>query len=120
MFQYPLTEIDTHGIENPNSVLEVIVSEGRRQFLDVIVIKDIFTEKWEQYGRYMFQAELFLYVIWILLLLLSTRSINFRAYDLGNYDNQQNLTGRNEYLLWLTVLFSASFLLIEVYEIKVL
>jgi len=120
MFQYPLTQIDTHGIENLNSVLEVIVSEGRRQFLDVIVIKDIFTEKWEQYGRYMFQAELFLYAIWILLLLLSTRSINFRAYDLGNHDSIQNLIGWNQCLLWLTVLFSGAFLLIEVYEIKVL
>jgi len=120
MFQYPLTEIDTHGIENPNSVLEVIVSEGRRQFLDVIVIKDIFREKWEQYGRYMFQAELFFHALWVLLLLLSTHSINFRAYDLGNHDSMQNSTDRNQYLLWLTVLFSSAFLLIEVYEIKVL
>merc|ERR1719320_607873 len=90
MFQYPLMEIDTHGIENPNSVLEVIVSEGRRQFLDVHVIKDIFTEKWEQYGIYMFQAELFSYVIWIILLLFSAHSVNFRAYDLGNPDSKLN------------------------------
>jgi len=120
MYQYPLTEIDTHGIENPNSVLEVIVSEGRRRFLDVTVIKDIFTEKWEQYGRYMFQAELFLYAIWILLLLLSTNCIDFRAYDVENNDSILNLTGSNQFLLWLIVLFSIAFILIEVYEIKVL
>jgi len=120
MFQYPLMEIDTHGIENPNSVLEVIVSEGRRQFLDVHVIKDIFTEKWEQYGIYMFQAELFLYVIWIILLLFSAHSVNFRAYDLGNPDSKLNLTTWKQCLLCLTMLFSAVFLLIEIYEIKVL
>jgi len=120
MFQYPLTEIDTHGIDNPNSVLEVIVSEGRRRFLDVTLIEDIFTEKWEQYGRYMFWAELFLYVIWILLLICSTNSIDFRAYDMGNHDSTLSLTGWNKYLLSLTVLFSVAFLSIEVYEIKVL
>jgi len=120
MFQYPLTEIDTHGIENPNSVLEVIVSEGRRRFLDVTVIKDIFTEKWEQYGRYMFQVELLLYIIWLLLLLLSTHSLNFRAYDVDNHDSILNLTGWNQCLLFFIVLLSTVFLLIEVYEIKVL
>jgi len=120
MFQYPLMEIDTHGIENPNSVLEVIVSEGRRRFLDVALIKDIFTEKWDQYGRCMFQIELFVYVVWLLLLIFSTNSIDFRAYDLGNHDSTLHLTGWNPCLLLFTVLFSAAFLLIEVYEIKAL
>jgi len=116
MFEYPLIEIDTHGLENPHSVLEVIVSEGRRKFLDIPVIKDIFREKWEQYGKYVFKVELFVYTIWIFCLTLGAHCIDFRCLD--SKGGELNLDRGTTFLVVMSALLSVIFLLIEVAELK--
>jgi len=120
MFQYPLGEIDTHGLKNPNSVLEVIVSNGRRQFLDIAVIRGIFTEKWEQYGKYMFRFELFLYFFWVTTLTVSAHSIDFREFDNTEADDEEKLE-LSTTTIWLkaiTMAISILFLVVESFEMK--
>jgi len=121
MFRYPLKEIDTHGLENPNSVLEVIVSEGRRHFLDIAVIRDIFAEKWDQYGKYMFRFELFMYMFWICTLSVSAYSIDFRQFDNDDAENPVEKLDIPITIFWLKVLtavVSVLFLLVEAFEFK--
>jgi len=120
MYQYPLSEIDTHGLKNPNSVLEVIVSEGRRKFLDIAVIRDIFSEKWEQYGKYMFRFELCLYLFWVITLTWSAHSIDFREFDDPDVDDSEKLE-LSTTTLWLkrfTMVISILFLVVESFELK--